>query len=199
MTDDKFTSIGITGNIGSGKSYVSKIISLFQIPVFDCDMEAKALYSDCNELKRIMVGRYGDDIYGKDGNIDKGKLSEIIFQNKDELTFINSIVHPMVEKKCIDWMYDMKSCGYSKVLVECAIMFETNIHRIVDKIILVDASDEIRIQRAMKRDGSTYEKVISRMQRQLSHEELKNKSDFLIDNSGENLLLPQITLILESP
>lgn len=198
MDREGFVSLGITGNIGSGKSYVARLISLFRIPVFDCDKEAKLLYTSSDELKTAMIDRYGSDIYDKKGCINRSMLSDIIFSNDEELLFINSTIHPIIERKCSCWMDEMYVLGYNRVLVECAIMFETNIHTLLDKIILVDAPLEVKIKRAMERDNSTYGSVLSRMEKQMDHKDLKSKSDFVINNSGKNLILPQISFILEN-
>lgn len=197
MGDSKFCVFGITGNIGSGKSYVSKLISQIGIPVFDCDSVAKQLYDTNDDLKQIITSRYGSDIYDC-GRINKKKLSDIIFSDQRELEFIESSIHPIVKSECISWIDRMREYGHKYALVETAILFESDMYKIVNKTILVDADLDVRIKRAMLRDNATYESVLSRLNKQASHTDLRHKVDFVINNSGKVLILPQMLLIFQN-
>lgn len=182
--------VAITGNIGSGKSTVIEIFKSFDIPVFNSDEEAKKLYLE-SEIKDQLEDYFGDIIF-ENGEIDKKKLANIIFSNQRALKKVNSIIHPVVMKRYISWHFQQTS---PYTLKESAILFESNLQDIFDKIITVSAPENIRLERVMNRDGALKEDVEKRMFNQLS-ENIKCKfSDFVIINDGVEPLKPQIELI----
>lgn len=187
---------GIAGGIGSGKSYVCKIIELLGVPVFDSDKEAKYLYTSDETLKSELVARYGKSIYNDDNSLNKSKLASIIFSDEVELKLVNDMVHPRLRKRFKLWVEEQTSKGYNNVVIESALMFNSSLHKLTDKVILITAPLEKRIKRAMMRDNTTRDNVISRINKQLSQEEQIKLSDYIIDNSGDCLVLPQLCKIL---
>src|SRR5690606_27329824 len=116
-------------------------------------------------------------------------VSDIVFNNKQELEKLNSYVHPAVFRAMDVWASQQKS---SYVLKEAALLFESGSYRQNDFNILVSADEDLRIKRVMERDGVTHDKVEARMRNQLSEQERLNKADFVIDNNGTQLLIPQV-------
>lgn len=181
--------IGITGGIGSGKTVVCKVFELLGVPVFYADDEAKKLYL-IKEVRDLLLKKYGDNIYKSIYEINKEKLAEIIFNNPDELKFINSLIHPMLAKVYKDWCNTYKHLPYT--LKEAAILFESGAYKEMDAVILVIAPKEIRINRIIKRDNFTRLQIEERMKNQWTEEERIAHADFIIYNDEEQLVLPQI-------
>lgn len=181
--------IGITGGIGSGKSIVCKVFEMLGVPVFYADDEAKKLYY-ADEVKGILIQKYGAEIYLPDGKINREKLAEIIFSKLEELKFINSLIHPLVAKVYAQWCEKYKHLPYT--LKEAAILFESGLYKEMDKVITVSAPKEIRIKRITKRDYFSRQQIEERMNNQWTEEERLAKADFVIYNDDEHLVLAQI-------
>jgi len=181
--------VGLTGNIGSGKSTVSKIFSTLNVPVFLADMEAKLLYSEAEVKKEIKSG-IGNQVFDSNGEVDLKLMAELIFNNKEALLKINRIIHPRTLSKYQQWLKDHKQHIYT--LHESAILFENNLQDHFDKIINISAPFETRLKRVTERDGIEQRKVIERMKNQMPDEEKNKLADFVIVNDGNQLLIPQV-------
>ena len=180
--------IGITGNIGSGKSYVCKIFENLGIPVFYSDDETKKLYL-IPSVKELIVNRFGQEVYFDDGTLNRKLLSYHLFKNEEAMRFIESVLYPALNQHFDEW------CGQQTspyVLYESAILFEKNYERFFDKIIFVSASEDIRLQRVMLRDDCTEENVRSRMRLQLDEDLKISKADYVIYNDGTKPVEPQV-------
>lgn len=180
--------IGITGNIGSGKSLVCKIFNHLGINTFHSDEETKRLYL-LPEIKKEIVKYFQDEIYFKDGNLNKKLLSYHLFKNPEALKFIESLLYPKLNETFDRWCERQKSYY---ILFESAILFEKRFDAQFDKIIFVSAPEEVRLQRAMLRDHCDEENVRSRMRLQWAEDAKINKSDFVIYNDGKQMLIPQV-------
>jgi dephospho-CoA kinase len=185
--------IGITGGIGSGKSTIAKVFTSMGYPVYNSDTRAKELINSNEKLINSIKLSFGDDLYNSQG-LDRKKMASIVFNNPEKLELLNSIIHPAVGKDFEDWV-DSRNTSF--VLKEAAILFETGIYKSLDKTILVSALQETRIKRVMKRDNTTQEEVLSRMKNQWSEEKKTKLADYVIDNSGNELVIPQILQIIE--
>ena len=180
--------IGITGCIGSGKTFVSTIFSKLGIPVFNADFEAKKCMSEVDFLKNEIQNLFGDHVYKK-GVLQKKVLANIVFNDSKMLDRLNKLVHPVVKQYFIDW------CGKQNseiVVKEAAILFETNSHIGLDKVICISAPEKIRIKRVVQRDNCSSMEVRSRMAKQFSQSKKESYSDFIIINDGVKLIVPQI-------
>lgn len=180
--------IGITGNIGSGKSYVCKMFEKLGIPVFYSDDETKKLYL-IPFVKELIVNRFGEEVYFEDGTLNRKLLSYHLFKNEEAMKFIESVLYPALNQHFDEWC-EQQTTPY--VLYESAILFEKNYHKFFDKIIFVSASEDIRLQRVMLRDDCSEENVRSRMRLQLSEETKISKADFVIYNDGTKPVEPQV-------
>jgi len=187
--------IGITGGIGSGKTTVCKIFEVMKIPVYYADIEAKIIINTDIEIKNSLISLFGKNIYLQNGTIDKKQFSEIIFNDKQILAKVNSIIHPVVKKYYEQWLFQNKN--YKFTVKEAAILFESGAYKQVDKIITVVSPLEKRIERIMKRDNTSREIVLKKINNQMSDEEKIKKSDFVIYNNDKTLLLPQILEIIK--
>ncbi|MFT3994290.1 MAG: dephospho-CoA kinase [Dysgonomonas sp.] len=185
--------VGITGGIGSGKSTISEIFSLCGVPVYIADKESKKLTNSSPIIREKLIKNFGDTIYAN-GVLNKSLLASYIFGNKNNLELVNSIIHPEVEKDYLNWVVNNKK--YNIVAKEAAILFESGFQKFVDKVIMVYTPLEMRIERTMKRDGISREKVLERINNQMSDEKKIKLSDFVIVNDGTESLIGQVISIL---
>ena len=185
--------IGITGGIGSGKTYVSKIFSSLSVPVFNSDLEAKKLMISSKKLIKLLKDEFGKNIY-KDKYLDKDKLSSIVFSNYDKLQKLNSFVHPLVKKVFDNWCRLQKS---TYIIKEAAIIFESNSYLDLDAVICVSAPLDLRVKRLLRRDSFIEDDIKKRIDNQISQEDKEKLSDYIILNDEKQLLLPQIIKIHE--
>ena len=172
---------GITGGIGSGKSYVCKLLAQRGIEVYDCDAAAKRLIRTSPRLRQQLKALIG--------SLDKAAISRFLLANEENQQAVNAIVHPAVfqdfEERGMQWL-------------ESAILCESGADKLVDRVIVVTAPEEIRIQRVMQRDGITREKALQWIARQWPQEQVKARADFEIVNDGQADLNSQIEKLLTS-
>lgn len=180
--------VGITGGIGSGKSTVSKFIEEKGFKVINSDNKAKKLYLENQELKNKLIKEFGEDFYLPDGNINKSYIGSIVFgedkESKEKLEKLNRLVHPLVIQDNIDEIDRLVEEGEKIIFVESALIFEINMEEAYDYIICVFSDQEKAIERVISRDKTTKEQILKRMQNQLSPQEKKKKSDFVINNNS---------------
>jgi dephospho-CoA kinase len=183
-------TIGITGGIGSGKTTVCNIFRQLGVPVFNADAEAKNLYASKPLLSELIRTEISKDVFDKKGKLDKAKLATLVFNDSEVLAKLNSLVHPLVMLSFTNWKKKNSNAGY--VLKEAAILFESNTYKYCDKIITVVAPEELRLQRVMERDRRTKKEILQIMLQQWSDEEKIQRSDFIIHNDEEELVIPQV-------
>jgi dephospho-CoA kinase len=183
--------IGITGGIGSGKSVVANILNSMGYPVYNSDDRAKILINKDSNLILKIKESFGN-VYNTEG-LDRQKMANIVFNNPEKLALLNSLVHPAVGHDFDLWVKKQSS---SIVFKEAAILFETGIYKSLNKVILVTCPLPIKIKRVMERDSVSQEDVENRMKNQWSDEQKIKLSDYVIDNSGNKLLIPQVQKIL---
>ncbi|MCM1516409.1 MAG: dephospho-CoA kinase [Paraprevotella sp.] len=159
--------LAITGGIGSGKSYVARQMSqLFGIPVYDSDSNAKRLNEESPKIRQGLIDIVGDDVYDADGHLNRSRLASFLFAKEENARKVNSLVHPVVKDDFLCWAGRQAA---PVVAIETALLAESGIDLVVDKIIRVDAPLETRIQRAMLRDGATREQILARISRQTEY------------------------------
>lgn len=189
--------IGITGNIGCGKSWICALFEAQGIPIFYSDYEAKQLYYH-DEIKAVMKARFGEGIYFPDGNLDKKQLSELIFNNREARIFVERILYPALNQYFKEWA-EQQDAPY--VLYESAIIFEKHIEDLFDAVIMVSASETTRLRRVVARDHCTPEEAFIRMKAQWPENEKKNLADYIIyheKDDEDDELLRQIAAIDEA-
>lgn len=184
--------VGVTGGIGSGKSTVCKVFESLGIPVFNADEEAKNIYITEPQALQQMKEVFGEAVFSN-GQLDKVKLAQVIFSNEDLLRKLNGIIHPLVRKRFIEWQTALNA---PYVIREAAILIESGAHKDCDHIILVSASEEIRIQRVIERSGLSEEEIRKRIANQWTDKQRRPYCDFEIRNDG-NLILHELYQIHE--
>lgn len=181
--------IGLTGGIGSGKTTIACIFEKLGYPVYISDSRASWLTNHNEKIRRELIRHFGEQIYTREGILNKKNMADLIFKDKSALAKVNSIVHPEVLDDFIEWSRQQHA---PFILFESAILFESGLSQHFDLIINVTASQETRIRRIIKRDDTTPEKVMERINNQYSDEERCRKSDFIINTDDDRMLLQQV-------
>lgn len=186
--------IGITGGIGSGKSTLSNLLRAEGYSVYDSDLEARRLQNEHSIMKKKIIEIFGEEIYTSQG-LNRPALGKQVFGKPELLAKLNAIVHPMIMDDFENWIQNR----YPKkiLFIESAILFESGFNKIVDKVILITAAEDIRIQRIVKRDGISIEQVRARMSHQLSDEVKIQKADFIIRTDDDKPLVMKMRKLLD--
>lgn len=183
--------VGITGNIGSGKTTVCQIFENIGVPVYYADKRAKELMQSSDELKKRIQDEFGKDMY-RDGEIDRKKLAANVFNDEKALRKLNSLVHPHVFEDLNNWMQKRESEKHAFALEEAALTFEAGHSSYFDIMVTVTANENILIDRVMKRDDVTKAEVEQRLSRQMPQIEKAMQSDIIILNDGKHSLIFQV-------
>lgn len=182
--------VGITGNIGSGKTTVSKIFEVLGIPVFYADDAAKNVMVNDPVLIDAIKGTFGKISYFDDGTLNRKHIAAIVFNNEAELDKLNAIVHPATFRAFDNWLPKHQNAPY--ILKEAALLFESDSYKMCDKTIMVAAPLEMRIKRVMLRDGLPEEEILKREARQFTEEKKLKLADYSINNNEKELVIPQV-------
>lgn len=183
--------IGITGGIGSGKSYVSSLLAQRGMPVFDCDSQAKTLMLSDSQIRSGLTALLGEEVYTSEG-INKPLLASFLFASKENAERINAIVHPRVKDAFRVWTLQQQKLGKEWVAMESAILYESGFYTEVDQVLMIHAPLAVRCKRVVLRDHTSLKEVQRRIASQLPDEDKCNRADFIIENDGENSLKDQI-------
>lgn len=175
--------VGLTGGIGSGKTEVGKMFVALGIPVYYADIEAKKLLYSSEKIREAIVALIGREAY-KGDKPERGFIAGKVFGNEQLLGELNKIVHPAVRKAFENWVEKEKNAPY--VVQEAAILFESGGYKDFDRMILVCAPEEVRIQRIIERDGSSREAAEARMAHQWNDKQKLPLADFVIENLDRN-------------
>ena len=181
--------IGITGGIGSGKSTVSRIFELLGVPVYYADDRAKDIMVRDPELAAQVKHHFGEEIYDAQGALNRKLLGNIVFNDKDKLALLNSLVHPATIRDSDNWALQQHT---PYVLKEAALLFETESLHHLDKVIAVSAPQPLRIHRVMKRDNVTRNDVLARIYKQIDETIKVKLSDYVIYNDEQHMVIPQV-------
>ena len=186
--------VGLTGGIGSGKSTVANYIASKGIPVYIADEEAKKIM-ERDDVKQKIQNLFTESILNSDNSLNRKKIAEFVFNNPDKLKELNAIVHPEVQLHFKNWLKEHKN--YPFIIKEVAILFETGGNKQCDKVILITAPEELRIERAMKRDNLSKKDILVRIKNQISDSKKKELSDFVVENINLNNTFLKIDEILK--
>lgn len=184
--------IGLTGGIGSGKSTVAQIFRSLGIPVYESDVRARELMNSDPEMKVKIIDLFGVASFSAEG-LDRKYIADKVFKDKILLEKLNAIVHPLVKADAIRWANEEAQSKSPYVIKESAILFEEELTKELDAIILVVADEKIRIDRVAKRDIVSEAQVRERMQHQWPDEKKIPMADYVIYNDEERSLIEQVT------
>lgn len=187
--------LGITGGIGSGKSYVSALFQKMGVPFYNADGRTKSLYRTVPELKAKVRSAFGDNVMEGE-EISFPALAAIVFTCPENLRELENIVYPYLIEDFRKWRDDEVLRGSQYVIFESAILMEKELFRdMCDYTVSVEAPLDLRIQRVMARDGVSREKVVDRLKNQWNDGERRKKADFILTADGKKALLPQIEAV----
>jgi len=186
--------IGITGGIGSGKSTLSERLREIGYSVYDSDLEARRLQNVHPEIQDQLIELFGEDIYNDQG-LNRPVLAQLVFGKPELLAKLNAIVHPVVHTDFMNWI--QSHSAENLLFMESAILFESGFNKIVDKVIVMTASENIRIARVMKRDKVTEEQVKARMSHQMADDMKIAIADFVIHSDDCQPLVMKMKKILD--
>jgi len=185
--------LGVTGGIGSGKTTVCRMFNVLGVPVFVADDAAHSLTNNDPKIKEQINKVAGKDLYAA-GQLDRKELAQMIFSRPELLHRVNEIVHPAVLDNFEEWA-SSKNTPY--VIMEAAILFESNADKLVDRVVSVSAPVDERIARVMGRSEMTRGQVLERINNQLDDEERDERAYYVINNSDNEMIIQEILKIHE--
>jgi dephospho-CoA kinase len=189
--------VGITGGIGSGKSLVCRIFKCFGVPVYDADSQAKNLMTSDPVLVKQIKAEFGEKAYHNDGSLDRKFISKATFGNPKKLAVLNGLVHPRVAEGYKLWLSHHQRSGY--VLREAALLYEVGADRFIDRMIVVSAPEQLRINRVLARDTHRNRTDIqSIIKNQWPEEDKLKRADHIIYNDDEHMVIPQVLRLHEN-
>lgn len=186
--------IALIGGIGGGKSIISHIFRLLNIPVYDSDREAKRLIQADPFIRSELIALVGSEVY-QNGELCKSVLAQYLFSSSEHAAQINQIVHPRVKVDFRHWVENVDA-SVKLVALETALLYESEMNEEIDSVWLIKAPKEVRLQRAMQRDKTAEKTIYERMNNQASEESLVKCADRVVLNDGYHLVLPQILTYL---
>lgn len=185
--------VGITGNIGSGKSMVCSLFQMLGIPVWQADIEARRIMVEDPDVRSRVITLLGDEAYSGQA-LNKDHIAQLIFSEPGLRKELDRIVHPAVQRAVMQWFSSLPpKTGYA--IEEAALLVESEGYRLLDRLIVVTAPESLRIQRVLQRDDRPLEIVLKQVRSQLPESEKESLADFIIVNDGEHLLIPQVLRI----
>ena len=183
--------LGITGGIGAGKSYVARLLTAqFQVPVYDCDRQAKRIMLENPDVRQQLVALVGSDAYQADGSLNRDVLSRYLFGSSQHAAEINAAVHPAVKADVRQWFDTLQHSTEPPTVaaVESAILIQAGFTDVVDAILVVEAPQQLRMQRVCQRDAATTRQVEARMAAQHASQQRLQQDTYIIINDGRDLL-----------
>ncbi len=176
-------TIGLTGSVATGKSTVSNLIQQAGIPLVDADVAARKVVEKGTDGLAEIVAYFGKDILLEDGTLNRAKLGEIIFQDKEKREKLNEITHPRVKDYMLKERERFFEAGEKVVFFDIPLLFESHLESLVDQIIVVWTTPETELKRLMERNNLTKEEALARINSQMGIDEKAKKADFVIDNN----------------
>ncbi|MDA45419.1 dephospho-CoA kinase [Listeria monocytogenes] len=176
-------TIGLTGSVATGKSTVSNLIQQAGIPLVDADIAARKVVEPDTEGLKEIVAYFGEEILLADGTLDRAKLGEIIFKDKEKREKLNEITHPRVKDYMLEARERFFRAGEELVFFDIPLLFESHLESLVDQIVVVWTTPETELKRLMERNNLTKEDALRRIESQMGIDEKARKADFVIDNN----------------
>ncbi|QIB69463.1 dephospho-CoA kinase [Aminipila butyrica] len=175
--------IGLTGGIGSGKSTTSSYLAQKGCPVIDADQVAREMVGPDSPVLKELTEAFGPEILLKDGSLDRKALADTAFSSKSEKEKLDSIMLRQIVQIVLRQLEEYRQEGRQLIALDAPLLFEAGLDQQADQIWIVDAEDEVRIQRVMERDGATRQQVEARINNQMSRQEQRQRAQKVLNNS----------------
>lgn len=190
----KVLKIGLTGGLGSGKTFISKIFVTLGIPIFYADDISKNIISSDPSASQEIRLAFGEGVFDASGMLNRRALANLVFNDPFQLQRLNAILHPKVFKAFENWS-SAQVAPY--IIKEAAILFESGSYKGLDHVITVSSPMELRLRRVQERDNCSKEEFMARVSKQLNEEERIQRADFVIYNDEDRMLIPQVYALHE--
>lgn len=176
-------AVGLTGGIASGKTTISRLFAELGVPVIDTDVISRELLEPGQLGYRQVIEHFGDAILNPANEIDRARLREIVFNDRQQKTWLETMLHPLIYQRTLETIRGHRRADY--VLVVVPLLFETNFQSLVDRVLAVDCPAEHQIERLVKRDGIERELAIKMLAQQLDNSSRLARAHDSIDNRGD--------------
>ena len=177
--------IGLTGSIGTGKSEAARRLEVLGASIISADQVGHEAYTPNTEAWEQVVGAFGDGILQDDGEIDRRKLGAVVFSDPGQLEKLNQIMHPRMARMVADKIEELRGQGVEVVVVEAALLFEAGWDSLVEEVWVTDSTEQVVIERLKQRNGMSEEEARKRIASQMGRTERLERSDYVIENSGD--------------
>ena len=177
--------IGLTGSIGTGKSEAARQLEALGASIISADQVGHEAYTPNTEAWEQVVAAFGDDILQDDGEIDRRKLGAVVFSDPGQLEKLNQIMHPRMARMVADKIEELRDQGVEVVVVEAALLFEAGWDSLVEEVWVTDSTEQVVIERLKQRNGMSEEEARKRISSQMDRSERLERSDYVIENSGD--------------
>jgi dephospho-CoA kinase len=176
--------VGLTGGIGSGKTTVANIFATLNIVIVDADIVAREVVAPQTIALAEITRHFGADILQADGFLNRAKLREIIFTDNSQKAWLNNLLHPIIRQECTRQL-QLAESAYA--ILSAPLLLENNMHPLVNRVLVVDVSEEIQIKRTMRRDQNSLQQTRSIMSSQFSRQQRLALADDVLDNNDTDL------------
>ncbi|MGL4797530.1 MAG: dephospho-CoA kinase [Paraclostridium sp.] len=176
--------VGLTGNIGCGKSSLSKFFTDNNIDVIDADIISREIMDD-KSLLELVFNTFGIEVQNEDGSLNRTELGNIVFNNNEKLIQLNNITHPAIKSKIKSKIDNISKNNKNIIVIDAALLIEGKFLDIVNKLVVITCNEDIQTNRIMKRDNITREAALKRINSQMKQKEKMKYADYIIDNSKD--------------
>ncbi|WP_230975045.1 dephospho-CoA kinase [Aminipila luticellarii] len=191
--------IGLTGGIGSGKSTVSRYLSQKGYSIIDADEIARQIVKPDSTVLKKLVGSFGSSILNGDGSLNRSRLAELAFTHKEEKAKLDQIMLQEIVRVILEKIQTYEKSGKEIIFIDAPLLFEAGLDKESNEIWVVDAADEVRVERVIKRDDSTREAVLARIENQMNRQEQYQRANHILNNSTtQKALYEQIDKLLKN-
>jgi len=190
--------IGLTGGMGAGKGYCSKVFADRGIKSLDTDLVSRDVCGSGSDCLSELEVRFGNCIINADGSLNRKELANIAFSSEENTADLNAITHKYIIAECKSWLESRRDAGDFAAIIDAPLLYESGLDSICDYVVAVIADDELRISRAMARDNITRKQATDRMQKQKDNLFFISNADFVISNNDTDDVISQIDLVIKT-
>lgn len=189
--------LGLTGGMGAGKGYVAGIFAEYGVQSIDTDQVSRQVCQPGQPCLAELTEAFGKEILLEDGSLNRKKLAEIAFANEESTALLNKITHKHILSACKAWLKEREQAGDYAAIIDAPLLFESKFNCHCDFVISVIADLPIRLERVIKRDNTTAEAAMARIEKQHTNEFFIRCSDYIVYNNEDNHIHPQVDMVMQ--